>query len=179
MVNSMTEKDLDIAIEKCERIMEFDTRTLKNPESENGWIFDKIYDLLQFLQQFQFETDINITTTDAISRQAVIDAIMKMPTVKNENGEKFIHQELTKIRIEILPPAQSEQQWIPASKRLPNESGNYLVTIKYKDGSSDDTDIVGYNSCWREWNDKELYGGNIIAWQSKPKPWKGSGQDDT
>lgn len=29
----MNEKDLDTAIEKCERIMEFDTRTLKNPES--------------------------------------------------------------------------------------------------------------------------------------------------
>jgi len=47
----MTEKDLDIAIEKCEHIMEFDTRTLKNPESDNGWIFDKVYDLLQFLRE--------------------------------------------------------------------------------------------------------------------------------
>lgn len=176
----MTEKDLNIAIEKCERIMEFDTRTLKNPESENGWLFDKVYNLLEFLRQFQFEfaTDTNIATTDVISRQAAIDAIMKMPTVKNENGEKFVHQELTKIRIEILPPAQSEQQWIPTSKRLPNESGNYLVTIKYKDKSGDDTDIVGYNSCWKEWNDKELYGGNVIAWQSKPEPWK-ERQDDT
>ena len=52
----MTEKDLDIAIEKCERIMEFDTRTLKNPESENGYIFEKVYDLLQFLRQLQFST---------------------------------------------------------------------------------------------------------------------------
>ena len=51
----MTEKDLDIAIEKCERIMEFDTRTMKNPESENGWIFEKVYDLLEFLRQFQFD----------------------------------------------------------------------------------------------------------------------------
>lgn len=50
----MSEKDLDIAIEKCERIMEFDTRTLENPESENGYIFEKVYDLLQFLRQFQF-----------------------------------------------------------------------------------------------------------------------------
>lgn len=51
----MTEKDLNIAIEKCERIMEFDTRTLKNPESENGWLFDKVYDLLKFLRQIQLE----------------------------------------------------------------------------------------------------------------------------
>ena len=66
----MSEKDLDIAIEKCKRIMEFDTRTLKNPESENGWLFDKVYDLLEFLRQFQFEfaTDTNIATTDVISK---------------------------------------------------------------------------------------------------------------
>ena len=52
----MTEKDLDIAIEKCERIMEFDTRTLKDPVSENGWIFGMVYDLLKFLQELQFST---------------------------------------------------------------------------------------------------------------------------
>ena len=65
----MTEKDLDIAIEKCERIMEMDARTLKNPESENGWLFDKVYDLLQFLRQLQFATDTSVATTDTISRQ--------------------------------------------------------------------------------------------------------------
>ena len=53
----MTEKDLDIAIEKCERIMEFDTRTMQNPVSENGYIFEKVYDLLKFLRQFQFESE--------------------------------------------------------------------------------------------------------------------------
>ena len=56
----MTEKNLDIAIEKCERIMEFDTRTLKNPESENGWIFEKVYELLQYLRQFQYISDITV-----------------------------------------------------------------------------------------------------------------------
>ena len=103
---------------------------------------------------------------------------MKMPTVKNENGEKFVHQELTKIRIEILPPAQLEQQWISTSKRLPNKSGKYLVTIKYKNRDGYDTAMVGYNSYWGKWNDEELYGGNVIAWQPKPKPRKGR-QDDT
>ena len=55
----MTEKDLDIAIEKCERIMKFDTRTMQNPVSENGYIFEKVYDLLKFLRQLQFETGTN------------------------------------------------------------------------------------------------------------------------
>lgn len=61
----MSEKDLDIAIEKCKRIMEFDTRTLKNPESENGYIFEKVYDLLQFLSQFQFETNTKVNGMDS------------------------------------------------------------------------------------------------------------------
>ena len=76
-MTTMTEKDLDIAIEKCERIMEFDTWTLKNPESENGWIFDKVYDLLRFLRQFQFATDTNVGG-NLIDRQAALDAIKKL-----------------------------------------------------------------------------------------------------
>ena len=73
----MTEKDLDVAIEKCERIMEFDTRTLKNPESENGYIFEKVYDLLEFLRELQFATDTNVDTTDIVSRAAAIEAMRK------------------------------------------------------------------------------------------------------
>lgn len=65
----MTEKDLNVAIEKCERIMEFDTRTLKNPESDNGWLFDAVYDLLKFLRQLEFDS---CDKGDLISRQAAI-----------------------------------------------------------------------------------------------------------
>lgn len=72
----MTEKDLDIAIEKCERIMEMDTRTMQNPVSENGWIFEKVYELLQYLRQFQFATDTNVGG-NLIDRQAAISEIME------------------------------------------------------------------------------------------------------
>ena len=68
---------------------------------------------------------------------------------------------------------QSASQWIPCSERLPEESGEYLVTIRYKDGGSDLTDLIKYNSYWREWNDLELFGGKVIAWQPKPEPWEG------
>ena len=70
------------------------------------------------------------------------------------------------------------QQWIPVTVKLPDESGTYLVTISYKNGSSDDTDLIWYSSHWREWNEGELSGGKVIAWQPKPKPWKGR-HDDT
>ena len=71
----------------------------------------------------------------------------------------------------------AEEQWIPVTEKLPDESGTYLVTISYKDGSSDDTDLIRYNSHWREWNEGELFGGKVIAWQPKPEPWE-RGQDD-
>lgn len=63
--------------------------------------------------------------------------------------------------------------WIPVTERLPDKSGEYLVTIRYEDGGSVDTDMYGYNSHWRKWNYEELYGGTVIAWQPKPEPWKG------
>lgn len=97
----MTEKDLDVAIEKCERIMEMDTRTMQNPVSENGWIFEKVYDLLQYLRQFQFATDINVATTDTISRQAAIKA------VRTAKGKGEAHRMLIQ-----LPSAQKYGMWI-------------------------------------------------------------------
>ena len=88
----MTEKDLDIAIEKCERIMEMDTRTLKNPESEDGWLFDKVYDLLKFLRQLQFATDTNVGgTNDTISRQAILDAVDGVDWYHQNKYGKMVH----------------------------------------------------------------------------------------
>ena len=100
----MTEKDLDIAIEKCERIMEFDTRTLENPESENGHIFEKVYDLLQFLRQLQFGTDTNVGG-NLIDRQAALDAIKKLekPAPTAQHLSAIFDCEDT---IKALPPAQ-------------------------------------------------------------------------
>lgn len=70
----MSEKDLDIAIEKCERIMEFDTRTLENPESENAWLFGRVYDLLKFLRRIQLETS---ERGDTIRSQADLITIIQ------------------------------------------------------------------------------------------------------
>ena len=104
----MTEKDLDIAIEKCERIMEFDTRTLKNPESEDGWLFDKVYDLLQFLRQLQFGTDTNVGG-NLIDRQAALDAIKKLekPAPTAQHLSAIFDCEDT---IKALPSAQPEPE---------------------------------------------------------------------
>lgn len=107
----MSEKDLDIAIEKCKRIMEFDTRTLENPESENGHIFEKVYDLLQFLSQFQFATETNVATTDVISRQAAIDALGEEPLVWDDGEYELAERNQWRrdvAAIKGLPSAQTE-----------------------------------------------------------------------
>lgn len=166
-VKKMTEKDLDIAIEKCERIMEFDTRTLKDPVSENGFLFDSVYDLLKFLRQFQFATDKNVGgTSDTISRQAALNAICEDGTQLERQGQYSMTMAERKQRdvdiLEALPSAQPG--WIPTSERLPKKDGDYLVTTHsgqiaryiFIGGSSE-----GY---WRRC---------ATAWMPLPKPWEG------
>lgn len=135
----MTEKDLDVAIEKCERIMEFDTRTMKNPESENGYIFEKVYDLLQFLRQFQFATNTNVDGTDTISREAVIETVRKAKSI----GQA--HRMLIQ-----LPSAQTERKkgkWI---ERNPRNSPDCRLIECSECGNAY---IVGYNINYDDWID--------------------------
>jgi len=160
----MTEKDLDIAIEKCECIMEMDTRTMQNPVSENGWIFEKVYELLQYLRQFQFATDKNVGgTSDTISRRAVIDAVDGVDWYhQNQHGEMVSgansdeHQAWYKAEdiykaIEGVPPAQPD---------IPNI--NVIIdTIKNAINASTGNDayMVGLRNgmkwCWSALTDKE------------------------
>ena len=85
----MTEKDLDIAIEKCERILEMDTRTLKNPVSENGWLFDKVYELLKFLRELSFDKYTQLAE-DAVPRTSV-EYICQKNTVSTNPYEHKYH----------------------------------------------------------------------------------------
>lgn len=106
----MSEKDLDTAIEMCERIMEFDTRTMQNPVSENGWIFEKVYELLKYLRQLQFATDSNVATTDTVSRAAALKELedLNIASFYEENEHsKEVYTEV-KAMLNALSPAESE-----------------------------------------------------------------------
>ena len=106
----MSEKDLDTAIEMCERIMEFDTRTMQNPVSENGWIFEKVYELLKYLRQLQFATDSNVATTDTVSRAAALKELedLNITSFYEENEHsKEVYTEV-KAMLNALLPAESE-----------------------------------------------------------------------
>ena len=186
-VNDMTEKDLDIAIEKCERIMEMDARTMQNPVSENGWIFEKVYELLQYLRQFQFATDTNVGG-NLIDRQAAIDAVQKYFRKIQLNPEMLIDALITMTSAQPGEDIKAmcgecdawnqyknypQPGWIPCTPdTMPQEDGEYLVTIHWESGGYY-TDLLAYKAYWKEWKDEDRIFGTVIAWQPLPKPWEG------
>jgi len=140
----MTEKDLDIAIEKCERIMEFDTRTMQNPVSENGWIFNKVYELLKFLRECQFKTGTKDgEVDDTISRQAAIKALIENKEMINtsldsltldyntrrneEQRREQINEDIETIK--DLPPAQPEYEPVTAEDFAKTMSENTIYSF--------------------------------------------------
>lgn len=193
----MTEKDLDTAIEKCERIMEFDTRTLKNPDSENGYIFEKVYDLLKFLRQFEFETG---GMDDTISRRAAIDTAIE--AVDDwDGGTNIGRQKRIEKAIKALPPVQSEpksyrmgfqagyaaaQRWIPCSERMPfvdeyGKSDQVLATCGLQGAEASSIRwlrILYFNGCNWCFPTGESYEQMVYAWTPLPTPYREGGQDE-
>lgn len=80
--------------------------------------------------------------------------------------------------IDEQPTFEAEPRWIPCSERLPEESGQYLITVKYEhvDGYED---IYAEHGVWEgeKW-DMFCFGHcgkveDIIAWQPLPEPYRG------
>ena len=70
----------------------------------------------------------------------------------------------------------AQTQWIPCNERLPEEDGQYLITVKYKhvDGY---VDIYAEHGEWFERKWDMLFGHcgeveAIIAWMPLPEPYK-------
>ena len=71
-------------------------------------------------------------------------------------------------------------EWIPCSERLPNENGDYLVTLE-----NGVVKILGYSTTQRTTYPKGFYHiedgfswrqvqNPVVAWMPLPKPWKGA-----
>lgn len=101
-------------------------------------------------------------TNDIISRQAAIDETWKEPSYTDP------YNVLTEVRerIQSLPSAQ---QWIPCSERLPEKSGDYLVTVAHHSGELlvEVDQFDNENGSW--WH----YMDDVIAWMPTPEPYKG------
>ena len=112
---------------------------------------------------------------DLISKQQAIRWVKTecnpygKPTLEFESGKKVIEH------LEQMPSAQPE--WIPCSERLPEESGQYIITVKY-------VHVDGYEDLYAEhgeWDgdrwDMFCFGHcgeveDIIAWMPLPEPYK-------
>ena len=112
---------------------------------------------------------------DLISRQAALDQLYQSYNLLDAER-----------RLEDLPSAQPEPQWIPVRERLPEANGRYLVTR-------------GLNACGAMWNrvyianysdlmgiksEKIWWQGNVgkpdfegiddvVSWMPLPEPYKG------
>ena len=76
------------------------------------------------------------------------------------------------------PEQPTAQQWIPCSEKLPEENGQYLISVKYVhvDGY---VDIYAEHGDWADgkW-DMFCFGHcgeveGILAWMPLPEPWRG------
>ncbi len=143
------------------------------------------------------------TCADAISRQAAIDVMCELMHHWFGGNPKDEIREI-KRELEKLPSAQPEPsqvardiatiienekdmrvvlqqpRWIPCSERLPEEYGNYLVSIRGEEpdiGTINPEDERGWSLCdatgfyWAR--EKKL---DVLAWMPLPEPFKKEGE---
>ena len=115
---------------------------------------------------------------DLISRQAAIEAMGKAKWAK----ERL--EELPSAQPEVLAHgegeliAQPEPHWIPCSERLPEENGQYLITVRYKHVDEYE-DVYAEHGDWCDGNwDMFCFGHcgeveSILAWMPLPEPYRG------
>lgn len=108
-------------------------------------------------------------TSDLISRQAVIDLWERYHPYIAVKANEFDRE------LRRLQSAQPEPQWIPCSERLPEQYGNYFVSISEEEpdiGTINPYDKRGWSLCdangffWA--SDRGL---NVVAWMPLPEPY--------
>ena len=111
---------------------------------------------------------------DLISRQAAIDAVYGAFRVKDVDD--FVdYRDIAVETIKVLPSAQSKQQWIPVSERLPKKDGRYLVTRYDYVTSTEFIDILWYEkNLW--WNRRYTGDYAVTAWMPLPDPYTEEGE---
>lgn len=73
---------------------------------------------------------------------------------------------------------EQEPKWIPVSERLPEENGQYLVTVK---------NLTGYEQLYnnvfeceffeKDWIFKGWKDNKVIAWMPLPQPYKAESEE--
>lgn len=102
--------------------------------------------------------------------------------VKFECGDWVGLAKTIENKINALPSAQPEQQWIPCSERLPDEdywmggtgkqfSATVLVTVSNREDEDEWVDMS--YTVDGEWMLELPMYCKIVAWMPLPEPWKG------
>lgn len=114
---------------------------------------------------------------DAISRRAVMDIIHHY---KNDRDSQL--SDLTDGVCNLKPvlPKWTVGRWISVDEQLPEETGTYLVTLKFDDILYDSivTSVAEYDN--GKWDIIQLFVGNvpkIIYWMPLPEPYKAESED--
>lgn len=118
---------------------------------------------------------------DLISREAVIDIIEDVCPIYGNDYRYILREKINELPRVAIPSA--EPKWIPTSERLPEEDGQYLITVKYVHVDGYD-DIYAEHGEWRDGNwDMFCFGHcgqveTILAWMPLPKPYKPQESED-
>lgn len=111
----------------------------------------------------------NQLATDCISRQAAIDAVLKLTYADGAYGYTD-----AKELVDSLEALPSAQQWIPCSERLPIEREEVIVSCHDDSGDTP----FDYTSCGWVTTDGEYWivdneiNNHVIAWTPLPEPYK-------
>ena len=132
----------------------------------------------RMLVQLPSATDTNVGG-NLIDRQAALDALGEEPPVWYDGEDEIAERNQWRrdvAAIKALPSAQPG--WIPCSERMPEEDGQYLITVKYKHVNDSYEDIYAehgefYDGRW----DMFCFGHcgeveDILAWCELPEPWE-------
>lgn len=73
----------------------------------------------------------------------------------------------------IVSGVKENNDWIPASKRLPEENGYYLITVKELNYGEHVTMSFFDKYDMRGWQHVHMVNKKVTAWKSLPEPYKG------
>jgi hypothetical protein len=91
---------------------------------------------------------------------------------KNEHTNRVLRAIIN--GVETMPPI-NPQKWIPVSERLPEHSGNYLVTIA--DSNYENGQVFKISWFYPSDNRWSFKNANVLAWMPLPEPYKAESEE--
>ena len=113
---------------------------------------------------------------DTISRQAAIEKFEPWLKVDGYSEGELNMLKAVLYELRFLPSAQPEQQWIPASERLPKV--REWVLCQCREGIMDVLRLTEDGDWNKIYPHVEYMSGFVIAWMPLPVPYREDGEAD-